>query len=203
MVVEIAALVPYGQGRVRGMEAGELGVHGDQMDRLVALGLPTAPGLTAPVGRARELTDVAVAREAVDLVEELTGRTVGSVQRPLLMRLVPSAPVAATGLPPEMPALGVTPDNAAALAAVIGRDSALHEVWSSVLRVIAVDALDVDPDDLDDVLADSAGPDRVPALLELCAQKGTGPFPNDPAEQLALAATHSACRSPGWPRRTP
>jgi pyruvate, orthophosphate dikinase len=185
----IAALVPYGQGRVRGMGPAELGVHGDQMDRLVALGLPTVPGLTAPVGRARDLTDAAVAREAVDLVEELTGRTVGSAERPLLLRLVSSAPVAATGLPPEMAALGVTPDNAAALAAVIGRDSSLHEVWTSVLRLIAVDALDVDPDDLDDVLTDTAGADRIPALLELCAQKGSGPFPNDPAEQLALAAT--------------
>ena len=183
-----ARLVPYGQGRVRGLGPEELGVHGDQMDRLVALGLPTVPGLTAPVSRARELTDVAVAREAVDLVEELTGRTVGSVERPLLLRLVPSAPVPAAGLPPDLPALGVTPANAPRLVELIGRDGQLHDVWTTVLRLIAVDALDVDPDDLDDALADASGAAQIPVLLELCAQKGRAPFPDDPAEQLALAA---------------
>ena len=50
-------LVPYGQGRVRGLGPAELGVHGDQMDRLVALGLPTVPGITIPVQSARDLTD--------------------------------------------------------------------------------------------------------------------------------------------------
>jgi pyruvate,orthophosphate dikinase len=184
----IARLVPYGQGRVRGLGPEELGVHGDQMDRLVALGLPTVPGLTSPVSRARELTDVAVAREAVDLVEELTGRVVGSTDRPLLLRLVPSAPVPATGLPPDLPALGVTSENAVALAGIIGREEQLSEVWTSVFRLIAVDALDLDPDDIDDTLADAAREDRLRALLDLCARKGSAPFPEDPAEQLALAA---------------
>ena len=45
----VATLVPYGQGRVRGLGPEELGVHGDQMDRLVALGLPTVTGVTVPV----------------------------------------------------------------------------------------------------------------------------------------------------------
>src|SRR5215204_5073952 len=96
--VRVASLVPYGQGRVRGLGPDELGVHGDQMDRLVALGLPTVTGVTVPVSRARELADVGLAREAVDLVEELTGRSVRSTDRPLLLRLVPSAPVIAAGL---------------------------------------------------------------------------------------------------------
>src|SRR3954469_19975826 len=184
----IAPLVPYGQGRVRGLGPEELGVHGDQMDRLVALGLPTVPGLTAPVSRARELTDVAVAREAVDLVGELTGQTVGSAERPLLLRLVPSTPVPAAGLPPDLPALGVTAGNALAIADLIGREEQLHEVWTTVLRMIAVDALDVDPDDIDDAVAGAEGRAQITALLELIAQKGSAPFPDAPAEQLALAA---------------
>jgi pyruvate,orthophosphate dikinase len=186
--VRVASLIPYGQGRVRGLGREELGVHGDQMDRLVALGLPTVTGVTVPVSRARELTDVAVAREAVELVEELTGRTVGSTDRPLLVRLVPSAPVLAAGLPPDLPALGVSQGNADAIADLIGREQKLHGVWTTVLTLIAVDALDVDPDDIDDAVADLAGEARVPALLELIAQKGSAPFPDDPAEQLALAA---------------
>jgi pyruvate,orthophosphate dikinase len=184
----IARIVPFGQGRVRGLGPEELGTHGDQMDRLVALGLPTVSGLTAPVSRARELTDVAAAREAVDLVEELTGRKVGSVDRPMLLRLVPSAPVPAAGLPPDLPALGVTRANALALAELIGRDSRLHEVWTTVLRSIAVDALDVDPDDIDDGLAGVEGQAQVTALLDVIAEKGSAPFPDDPADQLALAA---------------
>ncbi|MPQ96545.1 pyruvate, phosphate dikinase [Modestobacter sp. I12A-02628] len=184
----ISSLVPYGQGRGRGLGAEELGVHGEQMDRLVSLGLPTVVGITVPVSRARQLTDPALAREAVDLVEELTGRRVGSTDRPLLLRLVPSTPVAATGVPPDLPALGVCPANARALAELIGREHQLHDVWTTVLAVVAVDALDVDADDVDDVLTDTADGDRAPALLDLVARTGSAPFPDDPAEQLALAA---------------
>jgi pyruvate,orthophosphate dikinase len=183
-------LVPFGQGRVRGLGPAELGVHGDQMDRLVALGLPTVPGLTVPVNRAGDLVDPAVARSAVDLMEELVGRRVGDSQHPMLLRLVASAPVPAAGLPPELPALGLTPDNAGALVDVIGRAGDLHDAWASVLRLVAEDALDVDPDDLDDAMADVTGSvGQVSVLLELCAQKGLRAFPDDPAEQLALGAT--------------
>ena len=187
-LTHVARIVPFGQGRVRGLGAEELGVHGDQMDRLVALGLPTVAGVTAPVSRSAELTDVDAAREAVDLVEELTGRRVGSLDRPMLLRLVPSASVPAAGLPPDLPALGVTRDNAAGLAELIGRDSRLHEVWTTVLRSIAVDALDVDPDDVDDALAAVEGQAQVAALLDVIDRTGSAPFPDDPAEQLALAA---------------
>ncbi len=44
--------VPYGQGRGRGLDAMELGAHGVELDRLVALGLPVVPGLTMPVSHA-------------------------------------------------------------------------------------------------------------------------------------------------------
>jgi pyruvate, orthophosphate dikinase len=40
--------VPYGQGRARGLDGSELGAHGAELDRLVALGLPVVPGLTVP-----------------------------------------------------------------------------------------------------------------------------------------------------------
>ena len=38
--------VPYGQGRGRGLDEAELGAHGAEVDRLVALGLPVVPGVT-------------------------------------------------------------------------------------------------------------------------------------------------------------
>ena len=49
------SLVPYGQGRIRGLDAAELGAHGAAMDRLVALGLPVVPGLTVPAGASASL----------------------------------------------------------------------------------------------------------------------------------------------------
>ena len=183
-------LVPYGQGRVRGLGPAELGVHGDQMDRLVALGLPTVPGLTLPVQSAHDLTDPAVARQAVDLMEELVGRRVGAGSQPMLLRLVPSAPVVASGLPPQVPGVGLTPANAGPLVALIGREGDLYETWVSVLRLVAQDALDVSPDDLEDALEGVHAPQaQVEALLAVCAAEGSGPVPDDPAEQLALAAT--------------
>ena len=183
-------LVPFGQGRVRGLGPAELGVHGDQMDRLVALGLPTVPGLTVPVSSASGLTDPTVARSAVDLLEELVGRRVGEGEHPMLLRLVPSAPVAASGLPPEVPGIGLTPDNAKSLIDLIGRDADLHETWAAVLRLVAEDALEVSADDIDDVVQEAtSAAAQVEALLALCESAGTGPVPTDPAEQLALAAT--------------
>ena len=59
-----AIFVPYGQGRGRGLDVTELGVHGVELDRLVALGLPVVPGLTVPVSHAASLArpEVASAR---------------------------------------------------------------------------------------------------------------------------------------------
>ena len=183
-------LVPYGQGRARGLGAAALGVHGDEMDRLVALGLPVVPGLTVPVGHAEELTDPAVARSAVDLVSQLAGRTVGDPAHPVLLRLVASAPLPAAGLPPEVVAIGLTPGNVDGLVGVIGRDGDLHQAWGALLRLLAEDALGVDPAERDDALAGIPAPrDQLSALLALCATSGLGPVPEDAAGQLALAAT--------------
>ncbi|MFI6935354.1 putative PEP-binding protein [Streptomyces sp. NPDC050287] len=183
------ALVPYGQGLTRGLDADELGAHGTAMDRLVALGLPVVPGLTVPAGSARSLGEPGTARAAVELVEQLSGRRVGDPARPLLLRLSASAPREVAGLPPDLACLGVTPDNAGDLINVIGRAEALYEVWAATVRMIAEYALDVPAAVLDDALLDAPGPRaRVEALLALVEQHAERPFPGDPAEQLALAA---------------
>ncbi|MFI7301153.1 putative PEP-binding protein [Streptomyces sp. NPDC050121] len=183
------SLVPYGQGRIRGLDAAELGAHGAAMDRLVALGLPVVPGLTVPAGASASLCEHDTARSAVDLVEQLSGRRIGDPTRPLLLRLSASAPTEIAGLPPDLACLGVTPGNAGDLCAVIGRAEALHEVWAATVRMIAEYALDVPGAVLDDALLDTPEPRaQVEALLALVAQHGSGPFPDDPAQQLALAA---------------
>ena len=184
------ALVPYGQGRIRGLDAGELGAHGIAMDRLVALGLPVVPGLTVAAGSASALGEPGTAGAAVELVEQLSGRRIGDPARPLLLRLSASAPSEVAGLPPDLACLGVTPAGAGDLCAVIGRAEALYEVWAATVRMIAEYALDVPAALLDDALLDApAGPRaRVEALLSLVAQHAEHPFPDDPAQQLALAA---------------
>lgn len=183
------ALVPYGQGRIRGLDADELGAHGIAMDRLVALGLPVVPGLTVPTGSARALGEPGTAQAAVALVEQLSGRRVGDPARPLLLRLSASAPGEVAGLPPDLACLGATPDNAEDLCTVIGRAEGLYEAWAATVRMIAEYALDIPAAVLDDALLDAPEPrDRVEALLSLVAQHTERPFPVDPAEQLALAA---------------
>ncbi|MDT0478986.1 putative PEP-binding protein [Streptomyces doebereineriae] len=183
------ALVPYGQGRTRGLDADALGTHGVAMDRLVALGLTVVPGLTVPAGTAASLGEPGTARAAVELVEQLSGRRVGDSARPLLLRLSASAPTDIAGLPPDLACLGVTPDSAGDLCTVIGRADALDEVWAATVRMIAEYGLDVPAALLDDALLDSPAPRaRVEALLSVVARHAGRPFPDDPAEQLALAA---------------
>ncbi|KOU56387.1 pyruvate phosphate dikinase [Streptomyces sp. MMG1533] len=182
-------LVPYGQGRIRGLDAGELGAHGIAMDGLVALGLPVVPGLTVPTGSAQALGEPGTARAAVELVQQLSGRRVGDAARPLLLRLSASAPGEVAGLPPDLACLGATPDNAGDLCTVIGRAEGLYEVWASTVRMIAEYALGIPATVLDDALLDAPEPRaRVEALLSLVARHAERPFPDDPAEQLALAA---------------
>ncbi|MCX4854501.1 putative PEP-binding protein [Streptomyces canus] len=183
------ALVPYGQGRTRGLDADALGTHGVAMDRLVALGLTVVPGLTVPAGAAASLGEPGTARAAVELVEQLSGRRIGDSARPLLLRLSASGPTDIAGLPPDLACLGVTPDSAGDLCTVIGRADALDEVWAATVRMIAEYGLDVPAALLDDALLDSPAPRaRVEALLSLVARHAGRPFPDDPAEQLALAA---------------
>ncbi|MGW3443995.1 putative PEP-binding protein [Streptomyces sp. NPDC001076] len=182
-------LVPYGQGRIRGLDADALGAHGAAMDRLVALGLPVVPGLTVPAGAATSLCEADTAEAAVELVEQLSGRRIGDAARPLLLRLSASAPTEIAGLPPDLACLGIAPDRADDLCAVIGRADALYEVWAATVRMIAEYALDVPGTVLDDALLDTPGPRaRAELLLSLVAEHGSRPFPDDPARQLALAA---------------
>ena len=182
-------LVPYGQGRIRGLDAAELGSHGAAVDGLLALGLPVVPGLTVPAGAAASLCATDTAEAAVELVEQLSGRRVGDPVRPLLIRLSASAPTEVAGLPPDLPCLGLSPARADDLTAVIGRADALYEVWAGTVRMIAEYALDVPAAVLDDALLDTPEPrERVQLLLSLAAEHGSRPFPDDPAQQLALAA---------------
>ncbi|HEX6358761.1 putative PEP-binding protein [Actinophytocola sp.] len=181
--------VPFGQGRARGMDARALGTHGRQVDELISLGLPTVAGVTVPVAEVASLTEPDTAGAVVELLQQLSGRTAGHGERPMLIRLTASAPVAVAGLPPDLPVIGLTPRNSAAVLDAVGDGSVLHEVWAGMLRMIGEHALGVPSARLGDLLLDLADPrEQVPALLTALAHEGTEPFPDDTARQLALAA---------------
>ncbi|HEU5265552.1 MAG TPA: PEP-utilizing enzyme, partial [Jatrophihabitans sp.] len=184
-----ANFVPYGQGRARGLDDTELGQHGVDLDRLVALGLPVVPGLTVPASHAESLTHVDVARHAVGLLQQLAGRQIDDRTHPVLIRLIASTSVAAAGVPVDVPGLGITAGTAAALDELVGSDGAIYDVFAAVIRYLGEHASGIPGDEFADVeYTASTLPERVRAYLELSAAAGA-PFPDDPAEQLARAAT--------------
>lgn len=190
-----ATLVPYGQGRARGLDATSLGTHGIEMDDLVALGLPVVPGLTVPLPEASGLREPAVAAGAIELVESLTGRLVGQGDRPMLLRLVASAAVPMAGLPPDIVCLGLTPGNLPHLTALVGRDRDLLDAWATALRSLGEHALGGSGEALEEVLLDhSDRRERAERLLAVIAEQGERAYPDDPAQQLALAATAMLAR---------
>ncbi|MDT4940152.1 MAG: pyruvate, orthophosphate dikinase, partial [Pseudonocardiales bacterium] len=120
---------------------------------------------------------------------ELTGRRVVDPQRPMLLRLSASAATEVAGLPADLTAIGLTVERAEHIGEIIGREDEAIPFYRAFVRTLAEGALDVDVDDLEDIQFDISDPrEQILAMLELCATKGSGPIPDEPAEQLALAA---------------
>jgi pyruvate,orthophosphate dikinase len=185
-----AIFVPYGQGRARGLDQDELGNHGVDVDRLVALGLPVVPGLTVPTSHAASLGQVEVARVAVDLLQQLVGRHIGDQTHPVLIRLLASTSAAGSaGAPVDVPGLGISADSVAALDELVGSDGAIYDVFAGLIRYIGEHGWGIPGDDFADAeYTASTLPEQVKAYLELSNAAGF-PFPDDPAEQLASAVT--------------
>jgi pyruvate,orthophosphate dikinase len=185
-----AIFIPYGQGRARGLDQDELGNHGVEVDRLVALGLPVVPGLTVPIAHAASLGEVEVARVAVDLLQQLVGRHIGDLTHPVLIRLLASTSAGGSaGAPVDIPGLGVTANTVAALDEMVGSDGAIYDVFAAVIRYVCEHVGGIPVDDFADAeYTASTLSERVKAYLELSSAEGF-PFPDDPAEQLARAAT--------------
>ena len=184
----LAMFVPYGQGKARGLDDAELGTHGVEVDRLVALGLPVVPGLTLPVSQAELLTDPAVARAAVDLLQQLAGRRFDDPNHSLLIRLVAGTSAAGGSITAaDLPGLGITAESCRRLDELVG-GGAVPDVFAAVIRYLGEHAGDVPADDFADAEYGTTTPaERVTAFLELSAAAGFT-FPEDPGEQLACAA---------------
>ncbi len=191
--------VPYGQGRGRGLDAMELGAHGVELDRLVALGLPVVPGLTVPVSHAASLAQPDVARAAVDLLQQVAGRKFGDPAHPLLIRLLASAPEGGAGVRADLPGLGITAASAPALDEMVGTGGAIYEFFAAVIRYVGENGAGIPADDFADAqYTASSNAECVEKFLELSSAAGF-PFPDAPAGQLARAA-EATMRRWGSPR---
>ena len=183
-----AIFVPYGQGGGRGLDAMELGTHGVELDRLVALGLPVVPGLTVPISHAASLVRPDVAGAAVTLLQQLAGRHLGDPDHPLLIRLLASTSMGSAGVPADLPGLGITAESAVALDRLVGSGEAIYDVFAAVVRYVGEHGAGIPGDDFADAEYDAAShSDRARRFLALSAAAGF-PFPDDPGEQLARAA---------------
>ena len=152
--------------------------------------MPVVPGLTVPISHAASLAEVEVARVAVDLLQQLVGRHIGDVSHPVLIRLLASTSAAGSASAPvDIPGLGVTANTVAALDELVGSDGAIYDVFAAVIRYVGEHGGGIPGDDFADAeYTASTLPERVKAYLELSSAEGF-PFPDDPAEQLARAAT--------------
>jgi len=180
------ALVPYGGGRDRGLDTGELGVHGVEMDRLVALGLPVVPGLTMPVSHAAALARPEVARAALGQLRRLAGQPFGDPAHPVLIRLLASA-TAGSGVPADL-VVGLTAESAPALDALADGSQAAYDVLAAAIRYVGEHGAGIPGDEFADAEYEAASPAaRVRKFLELSTAAGF-PYPDEPAAQLARAA---------------
>jgi len=179
--------VPYGQGRGRGLDVAELGVHGVELDRLVALGLPIVPGLTVPVSHATLLARPEVAQAAIDLLAQVAGRRFGDPEHPVLIRLLASTPVGG-GVPADLPGLGITAASAPVLDEIVGSSQAVYDVFAAAIRYVGEHGAGIPGDDFADAEYDvPSHAERAAAFLALSVAAGC-PYPDDPAGQLAQAA---------------
>jgi pyruvate,orthophosphate dikinase len=179
--------VPYGQGRGRGLDVTELGVHGVELDRLVALGLPVVPGLTVPVSNATLLARPEVAQAAIDLLAQVAGRRFGDPGHPVLIRLLASTP-AGGGVPADLPGLGITAASAPALDEIVGTSQAVYDVFAAAIRYVGEHGAGIPGDDFADAEYDAPShAERAGKFLALSVAAGC-PYPDDPAGQLAQAA---------------
>jgi pyruvate, orthophosphate dikinase len=186
--------VPYGQGRGRGLDAAQLGTHGVELDRLVALGLPVVPGLTVPVAHAPSLIRPEVAGTALSLLQQIAGRQLGDPAHPMLIRLLASTPAGSAGVPVDVPGLGITAASAPALDRLVGADGTIYEVFAAVIRYVGEHGAGISGDDFADAeYTAGSHAERAAKFLELSAAAGF-PFPDDPAGQLARAAQATLSR---------
>ncbi len=195
--IDDVGLVPFGIGFERGLDARSLCTRGVQMETLAGLGLPVAQGLTIPVPNVPGLVVVERAAAAINLLETITMRSVGSTTADeglVLLRLSASAPVRAVGLPPDLVGIGLA--NARVPEGLRPKMAAdLAAAWWKTASFIAEFALEVPGDEISTLGLDIDDPaDRIEPLLAMCETLGKSAFPTDVPGQLAAGAAAMLAR---------
>lgn len=189
--IDDVGLVPFGRGLERGLDERSLCTRGIQLETLAGLGLEVGAGLTIPVPNVPGFTSPDRAKAAMNLLEHISGREISSTTNTgglVLLRLSASAPVMAAGLPPDLVCLGlkrsVIPQDLGSKAR-----TELGSAWWKSAMFIAEHALGVPADDLGSLDIDYPDSvERVDPFKQLCADKGTSPFPTKRSEQVAAGA---------------
>lgn len=182
--------VPFGQGQPRGLDAAEIGTHGEHIDRLVRLGLPTVPGITIPLSRTPQLAKPEVAAEAIDLLQQIALRRLDDRDRPILIRMSCSAAFPTSVLPPTIPVLGVEDRNLPLLLDLLGERERLFKSWGDSIRIIGCEVLGITADVFDEIQHIGGDPEAmVTTMREVCADGPVGAYPDTAPHQVALAAS--------------
>jgi pyruvate,orthophosphate dikinase len=187
-----------------------LGGKGANLAEMTRIGIPVPPGFTISArlcidyvrsGSLPDTVDPEV-RAALKRVEELTGRTFGGTERPLLLSVRSGAKISMPGMMDTILNLGLNDDAAAALAAESGNERFAYDsyrrfvqMYGNVVYGIKAEAGDPFEHALEEARA-SRGVDRdidlsaddlrelVRSFKQIVERETGHPFPDDPWAQL-------------------
>ena len=189
-----------------------LGSKGANLAEMTNIGIPVPPGFTLSTDVCRrylaERTLPAEVRDevrvAVARLEQVTGRTFGGPEAPLLVSVRSGAPISMPGMMDSILNLGLTDGTAAALARQSGNAAFAFDSYRRLVQMYGevVFGLQLEPGERDpfEAVIEAAKArhgctreidlpeDELRAMVErfrtLAARMGGRPFPDDPWEQL-------------------
>ncbi len=205
-----------------------LGGKGANLAEMSGLGIPVPPGFTIttevcdyyqkhdgayPEGLREEVA------ASLERLEQVTGKTFGSVENPLLVSVRSGASVSMPGMMDTILNLGLTDKTVAGLAAKSGNERFAYDSYRRLLQMYGDVVLDLKPETETDIdpfeeildavkqetgakLDTDLGPDALKDLVsrfKAAIERKTGqPFPQDPIEQLwgAIEAVFRSWNNP-------
>ena len=189
-------------------DAATLGGKGANLCEMAAMDLPVPPGFVLGVAAFHDwreghgLPEDAIA-DAVRWLEEVTQRTLGGSDTPLLVSVRSGAPVSMPGMLDTLLNVGLTAEAAPALAEEAS-PRFVEDCRRRLIPALAGAAMDVDAEDMEDAIDDwlvhhgqesltDMSAEELAALnrslMALAEEEGSGPFPSTAAEQLSAAIT--------------
>jgi pyruvate,orthophosphate dikinase len=187
-----------------------LGGKGAGLAHMTSLGLPVPPGFVVSCRAGRDyLLAGELAREAryeieahLEQLETAIGRRLGNPASPLLVSVRSGAPISMPGMMDTILNVGLNSETVQALARVTGNDDFAWACYERFAETYARVVRGVSPGEIEDCMMDlgdgAARSAIVAALLALIDQRGGGPVPEEPRDQIleAIAAVFRSWESP-------